>query len=92
MATSSTPPRYSDGFDAFAGNPDFVLSLARGLELIESFQRVADALSVSEISSDSLVTRVSSPASYHARIAWLMTAEFLPVLRQQASLLGSMLA
>jgi len=74
--------QYSDRFDAFAGNPDFVLSLARGLE----------ALSVSEISSDSLVTRGSSPASYHARIAWLMTDEFLPVLRQQASLLGAMLA
>ena len=39
-----------DGLGAFAGNPDFVLSLARGLCVIEAFQRMTDALSVGEIS------------------------------------------
>ena len=39
-----------DHLAAFAGNPDFVLSLARGLCVIEAFQRMTDALSVGEIS------------------------------------------
>ncbi|HKV48480.1 MAG TPA: IclR family transcriptional regulator C-terminal domain-containing protein [Candidatus Acidoferrales bacterium] len=56
MAASPTP---TDGFDTFAGNPDFVLSLARGLHVIESFQRMTDALSVSEISSRTHLSRAA---------------------------------
>ncbi|MGH9572419.1 MAG: IclR family transcriptional regulator domain-containing protein [Candidatus Acidiferrales bacterium] len=59
MATNSTPPQYSDRLDTFVGNPDFVLSLARGLQVIESFQRMTDALSVSEISSRTNLSRAA---------------------------------
>lgn len=41
---------HAQPFAAYAGNPDFVLSLARGLQVIEAFQRMTDALSVGEIS------------------------------------------
>lgn len=41
----------SHDLDAFEGNPDFMLSLARGLQVIQSFQRMTDALSVSEVAS-----------------------------------------
>jgi IclR family pca regulon transcriptional regulator len=57
MAATSIPTEYSDRFDTFAGNPDFVLSLARGLQVIESFQRMTDALSVSQISSRTHISR-----------------------------------
>lgn len=46
-------------FDAFAGNRDFVLSLARGLQVIESFQRMTDALSVSEVASRTGLSRAA---------------------------------
>jgi IclR family pca regulon transcriptional regulator len=44
---------------AFAGNPDFVLSLARGLQVIEAFQRITDALSVGEIALRTGLSRAS---------------------------------
>lgn len=43
---SSGPERW----DTHSGNPDFVLSLARGMQVIEAFQRKTEGLSVSEIS------------------------------------------
>ncbi|HTZ75862.1 MAG TPA: IclR family transcriptional regulator C-terminal domain-containing protein [Candidatus Aquilonibacter sp.] len=42
---------------AFLGNPDFVLSLARGLQVIESFQRMTAALSVAQIASRTGLSR-----------------------------------
>lgn len=43
----------------YAGNPDFVLSLARGLQVIEAFQRMTDALSVGEISTRTGLSRAA---------------------------------
>ena len=81
-----------------------MLSLARGLQVIESFHRVTDALSVSEISSRTHLSRAAVRRllitlellgyGVHAALVTKqrLMAEFLPVLRQQASLLGAMLA
>jgi IclR family transcriptional regulator, pca regulon regulatory protein len=57
QATAQASPEES--FDAFAGNPDFVLSLARGLQVIEAFQRMTDALSVSEVASRTGLSRAA---------------------------------
>lgn len=69
-----------DRWAAFSGNPDFVLSLARDLCVIEAFQRITDALAMNSGVHAARVTKQH------------MLAEFLPVLRRQATLLGSMLA
>ena len=47
----SEPPKATarDEFSAHAGNPDFMLSLARGLRVIESFENHPDGRSIVEI-------------------------------------------
>jgi IclR family pca regulon transcriptional regulator len=46
-------------WEAHAGNPDFVLSLARGMQVIEAFQRRPEGLSVSDISSRTGLSRAA---------------------------------
>jgi IclR family transcriptional regulator, pca regulon regulatory protein len=46
-------------FAAFEGNPDFVLSLARGLRIIESFEGHSEGLSVAEISRHTGLSRAA---------------------------------
>jgi IclR family pca regulon transcriptional regulator len=46
-------------FAAFEGNPDFVLSLARGLRIIESFEGHSQGLSVAEISRHTGLSRAA---------------------------------
>jgi len=58
LAALVQPERPYD-FDVFEGNPDFVLSLARGLQVIQSFQRMTDALSVSEVASRTGLSRAA---------------------------------
>jgi IclR family pca regulon transcriptional regulator len=53
----STAP--DDDFGAHAGNPDFVLSLARGLRVIESFEGQPDGRSILEISKSTELSRAS---------------------------------
>ncbi|HKQ86305.1 MAG TPA: IclR family transcriptional regulator C-terminal domain-containing protein [Candidatus Acidoferrales bacterium] len=59
LTNVSSQREHEDRFSEFAGNPDFVLSLARGLQVIESFQRMTDALSVSEIASRTGLSRAA---------------------------------
>ena len=46
-------------FAAFEGNPDFVLSLARGLAVIEAFQDRADGVTVGDVASRTGLSRAS---------------------------------
>ncbi len=46
-------------FAAFEGNPDFVLSLARGLRIIESFEGHSEGLSVTQISRHTGLSRAA---------------------------------
>jgi IclR family pca regulon transcriptional regulator len=46
-------------FAAFEGNPDFVLSLARGLRVIESFHRHSEGLSIAELSRLTKLSRAA---------------------------------
>jgi len=48
-----------NGFAAHAGNPDFVLSLARGLQVIESFAGYKEGRSIVEISQTTGLSRAS---------------------------------
>jgi IclR family transcriptional regulator, pca regulon regulatory protein len=52
-------PDRGDGFAAHAGNPDFVLSLARGLRVIECFQGYRDGRSIVEIAQATRLSRAS---------------------------------
>jgi IclR family pca regulon transcriptional regulator len=52
---ASNPGRW----DLHAGNPDFVLSLARGMQVIEAFQRKTEGLSVSDISGRTGLSRAA---------------------------------
>jgi IclR family pca regulon transcriptional regulator len=47
-------------FAAFEGNPDFVLSLARGLSVIESFEGHSEGLSIAEISRQTGLSRAAT--------------------------------
>ncbi len=58
-APVSPPAPPADAFDAHAGNPDFVLSLARGLRVIESFEGHRDGRSIQEISQSTGLSRAS---------------------------------
>jgi IclR family pca regulon transcriptional regulator len=46
-------------FAAFEGNPDFVLSLARGLRVIESFHTHSEGLSIAELSRLTKLSRAA---------------------------------
>src|SRR5574337_629830 len=52
-------PLIQDGFGIHAGNPDFVLSLARGLRVIESFESSHDGQSIVEIAQSTGLSRAS---------------------------------
>ncbi|MBV9036189.1 MAG: helix-turn-helix domain-containing protein, partial [Acidobacteriaceae bacterium] len=43
----------------FEGNPDFVLSLARGLKVIEAFQGQTDGMTVADIASRTRLSRAA---------------------------------
>lgn len=49
----------ASGFAAQAGNPDFMLSLARGLRVIESFEGHREGRTISEISQSTDISRAS---------------------------------
>jgi len=57
--TASAGRARPDDFAPYAGNPDFVLSLARGLRVIESFAGFKDGRSVVEISQSTGLSRAS---------------------------------
>ena len=48
-----------DNFSQYEGNPDFVLSLARGLKVIETFEGHTDGLSPSEIAQQTGFSRAA---------------------------------
>lgn len=56
-AAATAPPANEFAFQA--GNPDFVLSLARGLRVIESFEGHADGRTIIEISQSTGLSRAS---------------------------------
>lgn len=62
--------RFVADFSRFEGNPDFVLSLARGLTVIEAFQDRTEGATVAEIAAATALSRASV-----RRL--LMTLEFL---------------
>ena len=63
MAIWKTTPHLkkglSDSFAAHSGNPDFMLSLARGLQVIESFEGHLEGRSILEISQSTGLSRAS---------------------------------
>src|SRR5690242_3075586 len=59
FASAAPPPSAVDDFNTQAGNPDFVLSLARGLRVIESFEGHYEGRSISEISQSTGLSRAS---------------------------------
>jgi len=58
-APVAVPAASTDEFASQAGNPDFVLSLARGLRVIESFEGHHDGRSIVEISQSTGLSRAS---------------------------------
>ncbi len=58
-ASPAPPVSAVDDLTAQAGNPDFVLSLARGLRVIESFEAHYEGRSISEISQSTGLSRAS---------------------------------
>src|SRR5271156_1448137 len=58
-ATSPAQAMPHDEFAAQVGNPDFVLSLARGLRVIESFEGHHEGRSIIEISRSTGLSRAS---------------------------------
>ena len=56
---TSCIPEAGDGFGAHAGNPDFVLSLARGLRVIESFEGHREGRSIVEIAQATGLSRAA---------------------------------
>ncbi|KAA6461851.1 IclR family transcriptional regulator [Acidobacteria bacterium AB60] len=57
--TNSATSVSRDGFEAHAGNPDFMLSLARGLRVVESFENHAEGRSIVEIGHDTGISRAA---------------------------------
>ncbi|HET7102922.1 MAG TPA: IclR family transcriptional regulator C-terminal domain-containing protein [Terracidiphilus sp.] len=58
-AASEAQKAGMDGFAAYAGNPDFVLSLARGLRVIESFEGRRKGQSIVEIAQSTSLSRAA---------------------------------
>ena len=58
-SAAASAERVTDEFTSQAGNPDFVLSLARGLRVIESFESHHDGRSIIEISQSTGLSRAS---------------------------------
>jgi IclR family pca regulon transcriptional regulator len=58
-APAAPPPSLTDELSSQAGNPDFVLSLARGLSVIESFESHHDGRSIVEIAQSTALSRAS---------------------------------
>src|SRR6516165_6584097 len=52
-------PSASSSFLAFEGDPDFVLSLARGLKVIEAFEGHTEGMSSAEISRHTGLSRAA---------------------------------
>jgi IclR family pca regulon transcriptional regulator len=59
MKATKTSPPVEDHFAVQAGNPDFVLSLARGLRVIESFEGHHEGRSILEISRSTGLSRAA---------------------------------
>jgi IclR helix-turn-helix domain len=59
VAISRFRTRWGSDLSAHEGNPDFVLSLARGLRVIESIEGCADGLSIAEISRATELSRAA---------------------------------
>ena len=59
LVSAAPAPFAADEFAAQGGNPDFVLSLARGLRVIESFEGYYDGRSISEVSQLTGLSRAS---------------------------------
>jgi IclR family transcriptional regulator, pca regulon regulatory protein len=70
LVSQSDGSLVADPFSAFEGNPNFVLSLARGLRVIEAFEGHTQPLSTAEISRATGLSRA-------AVRRLLMTLEFL---------------
>jgi hypothetical protein len=51
--------RWGSELSVHEGNPDFVLSLARGLRVIETFEGQSDGLSIAEISRSTALSRAA---------------------------------
>jgi IclR family pca regulon transcriptional regulator len=59
VANSRFRTRWGSELAAHEGNPDFVLSLARGLRVIETFERHALGLSIAEIARATELSRAA---------------------------------
>ena len=59
IATRGPKQAATDSFTIHSGNPDFVLSLARGLRVIESFEGYLEGRSIVEIAQSSGLSRAS---------------------------------
>jgi IclR family transcriptional regulator, pca regulon regulatory protein len=58
-ALSPFRTRWGSEFSAHEGNPDFVLSLARGLRVIEFLEGHPDGLTIAEISRHTALSRAA---------------------------------
>lgn len=72
--------RHLADLDSFAGNPDFVLSLARGLSIIEAFQGHPEGVTVSDVAQRTGLSRAAVRRS-------LMTLELLGYVSRSGSTL-----
>ena len=59
----ATPLAFPTEFGAFEGNPDFVLSLARGLSVIEAFEGHTEGQTVADISRSTGLSRAAARRS-----------------------------
>jgi IclR family transcriptional regulator, pca regulon regulatory protein len=88
-------------FAEFEGDPDFVLSLARGLAIIEAFEGHKEGLSVADLSRQTGLSRaavrrvlITLQTLGYAELmdpATEMIHRFLPILQENARALGAYL-